>query len=382
MVGIWRGLEISGGYIKGEWQLALAATNATLYEPNLGIVWEGNVSSVQNYVIVTLTSGSNAGLRIYVLYQTEIGPVTKWATIAAGKPGAPPPIAFDDAMTSSAAQEYVFVSCLDPSNCKFELASDEDFLFPKKASWSLPEKKVRIIEADPPIDHCSEYMNCTSCLDSPFCGWCSAKVIYQGNVLGGQCAGFNPNTTDLPFVCVGSYSIVKCPVPEPTYECNATTKTCSLSKTGSPESICNATCGKNSSTILYKCNVANMTCEPDNGGQSLETCNSTCQLQPFPAELNGVYRGLEVSQNYTDGEWRLSIAAYNNSNSYFNLTDPRNITLSGYMDHIASEAVLRVHITSPVVADQYSLYQLAYGPETSWQMASQAKKIIRHLWRR
>jgi len=298
--------------------------------------------------------------------------VTKWATIAASKPGAAPPIGFDDAMMSPSADEFVFVSCLDPTNCKFSITPDSVYSFPKKPSSAVvPHKKARIIEntiieADPPIDHCSAFMNCTTCLDNAFCGWCSTRVIYQGNVLGGQCAGFNPNGTDNPFVCVGSYSLVKCPLPEPTYACNATTKQCSLAQTGAPESICNATCGKNSSTILYKCNVANMTCEPDNGGQDFATCNSTCQLQPFPVELNGVYRGLEVSQNYTSGEWRLAISSNNVSTSLFNLTDPRNITLSGYMDHIASEAVLRVHITDPVVADQYSLFQLAYGPETNY----------------
>jgi len=371
LVGIWRGLKISQGFIEGEWQLALGPNNATLYKPTVGLAWEGNVSSVQNYVVITITSGKNIGLRVYALYQTEIGPVTKWATIAAGNPGSPPPMDFNDPMTSPSAEELVFVSCLDPSNCKFTITEDVTNNLRKK--WSsavVPQKKARIteniVDADPPVDHCSQFMNCTTCLDNPFCGWCSTRVIYQGNVLGGQCAGFNANGTDNPFICVGSYSIVKCPLPEPTYECNATAKTCSLAKTGSPLSACNATCGKNSSTIKYQCNVANMTCEPSAGGQDFATCNSTCQLQPFPTDLNGVYRGLEVSQNYTGGEWRLAISSFNNSISLFNLTDPRNITLSGYMDHIASEAVLRVHITAPVVANQYSLYQLAFGPQTNY----------------
>lgn len=58
--------------------------------------------------------------KIYALYQTELGPVTKWVTIAASRPGAAPPTSFDDAMATPTAQEFVFVSCLDPSICSFD----------------------------------------------------------------------------------------------------------------------------------------------------------------------------------------------------------------------------------------------------------------------
>lgn len=33
-----RGLEISAGYLKGEWKLDFAATNVTLYDPSSAVV--------------------------------------------------------------------------------------------------------------------------------------------------------------------------------------------------------------------------------------------------------------------------------------------------------------------------------------------------------
>jgi len=114
------------------------------------------------------------------------------------------------------------------------------------------------------------------------------------------------------------------------------------------------------------CNVAKMTCEPNNGGQDPVTCNSTCSIRPFPVALNGVYRGLQVNQHYQKGEWSLVVTSNSTTSSSFVFTSPANITLYGELQHVASEAVLIVTITAPVAAVRYSLYELAFGPETTY----------------
>jgi len=352
LMGNWRGLEISGGYIKNEYRLAVNSTYALVYFPNGTLYYAGTVSQVQDYVVIT---GTNT--KIFALYQTEIGPVTKWMTIASSRPGGPPPVTFDDAMASPSAQEFVFESCIDSSICNFGAAT---------TSTVEQIRKPVAAPTGPPIDHCAVFENCTTCLNSPYCGWCSAKVIYQGNVLGANCAGFNQNETDNPFVCVGTYSTQKCPIPPPQYSCNSNSSQCVISQSGQSASVCNATCGKNNTNLLYKCNVEKMTCEPDQAGQDPATCNSTCQIRPIPVDLNGVWRGIQVNQNYTKGEWRMVITSFDNFNSNFTITNPNNITLSGGMQHVGSEAVLIVKITSPVTATRYSLYELAYGPETAY----------------
>jgi len=362
VVGNWRGLEISGGFIRGEWKLEVGTSNATLFYPNGEEVWQGSVSTVETYIVINITSGADAGLNIYVLFQTQLGPVTKWATFAASRPGGNPPLSFDDAMTSPSSHEFVFISCIDPLICDFDttatMTTYTESIYPSK-----PDAEDA---ADPPPDRCSPFPNCSSCLDEPYCGWCSTNVIYQGNIIGRNCAGFNPNGTDVPFVCVGSYSTQKCPVPPPAYACNSNTSQCTIAQSGAPESVCNATCGKNHTDILYQCNVATLTCEPNNGGQDQDTCNSTCKPMPIPALLTGVWRGLQVNQNYTKGEWSLIITSNGTYTSDFTFTSPTNITLSGQLEHVASEAVLIVTITSPVAGKRYSLYELAYGPETAY----------------
>jgi hypothetical protein len=363
ILGRWRGLEISGGYINGEWRLDVWTSNATLYYPSGATVWQGTVSQVETYIVITITSGSDNGLKIYALYQTQFGPVTKWVTIAASRAGASPPANYDDAMTSPTAQEFVFVSCIDSTICNFDSVTAEMKMYKKlRAS----EKNVVAKIEDPPTDRCSVYPNCTACLDAPYCGWCSTNVIYQGNVIGKNCAGFNANGTDSPFVCVGTYSTQKCPLPPPVYACSSNTSQCVVAQSGSPLSVCNATCGKNHSDVLYMCNVATLTCEPNNGGQDPTTCNSTCSIRPFPIALTGVWRGLQVNRNYTKGEWRLVITSNGTYASGFVFTSPTNITLSGQLEHVASEAALIVTITAPVYGKRYSLYELAYGPETSY----------------
>ena len=130
-------------------------------------------------------------------------------------------------------------------------------------------------------DHCNNFHSCASCVASPFCGWCSSKVVYQDGAPGHHCAGFNKNASD-PFVCNGIYSTKTCTRG---YECDTTNYTCALSApgTGVSKSQCESNCSDVGKTFV--CNNSSHTCEvaPPGQGTSLPICEQQCSPTQAPA---------------------------------------------------------------------------------------------------
>lgn len=130
-------------------------------------------------------------------------------------------------------------------------------------------------------DHCNEFMSCASCVASPFCGWCSTKVVYQNGAPGFQCAGFNQNGSN-PFVCNGIYSTNTCVRG---YQCNETTYECELAPPGAgvPQEQCESNCSTIGKTFI--CNNASHTCElaPAGEGTSLQECQQECVASHAPS---------------------------------------------------------------------------------------------------
>ncbi|KAK3281735.1 hypothetical protein CYMTET_10489 [Cymbomonas tetramitiformis] len=196
-------------------------------------------------------------------------------------------------------------------------------------------------------DHCSPFKTCKECLAETNCGFCSVPVVYHNGSEGAQCAGFTPGKEN-PFKCVGTYTTDKCPEDVHKYACDQKNMTCVISKYGVSKEDCAKSCikphpGPPSKTKLYKC-ASNDTCVEvptgTSGAASLDVCHSTCgvkkymcnsttatcdeskyglpkkncdaickQPTPIPPELEGTWRGLQISQGYTAGEFKLELDA-------------------------------------------------------------------------
>merc|ERR1711966_168499 len=93
-----------------------------------------------------------------------------------------------------------------------------------------------------------------------------------------------------------------------------------------PEAKCNATCKP--AAQVYSCNLTSLTCEPAKPGtpgssdkaSCLESCHKPTPPHPplpnngTPTDLEGVWRGLQVSSNYSSGEWD---AKFDNKSALF-----------------------------------------------------------------
>jgi hypothetical protein len=134
-----------------------------------------------------------------------------------------------------------------------------------------------VAQSPPPPDHCEQYTDCEICVSHYLCGWCSTPVIYQGNITGKQCAGYNPNGND-PFECNGIYSIEQCTVG---YVCDLENFQCKQAGPGkgSTLSSCEANCTNMGQ--VYLCNETSLTCHQvasgTPGASSYQVCESACK---------------------------------------------------------------------------------------------------------
>lgn len=104
------------------------------------------------------------------------------------------------------------------------------------------------------------------------------------------------------------------PPPAQTYLCNVTTGTCNPTTPGkgSSQQVCEQNCVKGQN--MYLCNSLLHKCIqlPPGvpGGQPLEQCNNQCNPKPNPgppAMFLGVWRGLEIQNNFVAGEWDINV---------------------------------------------------------------------------
>lgn len=170
---------------------------------------------------------------------------------------------------------------------------------------------LALASASTPKALCSQYQNCADCLNPPDpslnCGWCSPKpAIFADGKQATQCMDHTSTGWD----CFHLYMHDGCIQG---YTCNQTKGQCELAAPGQGDTKdnCERSCNPPSpapSHDTYTCNVTTFTCEIDPSGQSKETCSGACS-NSTPAELVGLWRGLNVQFNFTVGEWVMNYTA-------------------------------------------------------------------------
>jgi hypothetical protein len=128
-------------------------------------------------------------------------------------------------------------------------------------------------------DHCNVFPNCSTCIASPKCGWCSTPVAYKSGAKGFNCAGFGTNNQ---FVCNGVFSTEQC---ERGYKCNNQTFECELTAPGQgkPEPVCKAECTTTGKTFV--CDNSTMQCvlAPAGKGKNMAECKEACHATHAPS---------------------------------------------------------------------------------------------------
>jgi len=210
-------------------------------------------------------------------------------------------------------------------------------------------------------------MTCPECIGDPenSCGWCSDNVTYKnGTVIGKHCAGYNEDGSTEPFKCNGIYSTVTCKFPTTTTTAStSTTTTTKPSSTGSGtgSSSTTSTTSTGPSKKKYDCNPINATCvESTNGAfNELKPCQDQCKTNPIPNDLKGPWRGLQISKNYINGEFR---AVFTDKN--VTVTRPDGQKFVGNVATVGSYITITV-LSGPSTGKKIqTLWQVQYGPAT------------------
>jgi len=260
---IWRGLEINRKYLNGEIQLKFDNTKAYLWYPKESKLATYSVSHSGDVVVLMAQDGSVYKSR----YNTQFVGQIVAMTIATGPAGGDAPSSFDAPMQDPLSDVHVFGKCLNSATCNFH--------------WDGPAKR-RTIQVE---DFCMNFTTCEPCIAQPTCGWCSNDVVYLDGTRGKNCAGFNPDSSKKPFLCSGSFSSNDCVTAPKTYECEPRSKTCVESRPGF--------------------------------GFDFATCNATCNRPLPPAQnvtpiaLQGEWRGIQIQNGYTVGEFKATFGQTN-----------------------------------------------------------------------
>jgi hypothetical protein len=342
-LGDYRGLQISSGYVKGEWQARIGPDAAVIVDPSGKTFAQGKVKGFNNELwIVDGTNGTiNRG--IYGINDLPEVEVLTWALGGFGKTV---PASFDQAMTS--ATVFVFAKCLNPNNCKFNILQKAL----RHVAHQFKKPEVNAISADLKRDleqvvndPCMKYPDCHSCISAPEqCGWCSVNVLYfNGTVVGKNCAGLN--TTVAPKInCTGSFS---------TEDCNfvSTTASSTGQSTGNPSPATNN----------YVCDPTNYTCSQSSagGGTSKDVCEAQCNNIPFvPPILQGsLFRGLEIDMHYVKGEWRAQF-----TDTQVTITDPSGKQTVGKVSQVQQYLTITLQNGQAI----QTLWQVSQGPATQY----------------
>mmetsp|Transcript_18761 Transcript_18761/g.22476 ORF Transcript_18761/g.22476 Transcript_18761/m.22476 type:complete len:616 (+) Transcript_18761:100-1947(+) len=373
--GHWRGLQISKKYEAGEWKFDLSADSYSLTSPS-GVHSSGVASLSSGLLSLTTSGGIQLGM-----YEVDLAVETKMLTVGLGLPGAPAPVSFDAAMT---ADEFVFMSCLDPTDktkCNFSKALNKIAILGGRKELGRP--KYRQLIDLPPLrsnemapggdfDQCAHFADCESCVTSPDqqCGWCSTPVKYSDGTEGARCAGWNDPKHPTPkFTCDGLYSTDQCVVG---YVCNTTSHTCHIGQPGEglPKEKCESECVKPAQT--YVCDKATNTCKKaaPGKGESKLLCEASCQhpkpSNSTPAHLIGEWRGLEVNLGYKEGEFDLTFG-----NGTFKMTQPGGGVLSGDVTSTKGldkiDLIVRKGPSGLVGKTLHGMFNTMPGPETTFE---------------
>jgi hypothetical protein len=278
--------------VKGEYSIDFNQTSATLVMTDKTVI-QATTQGILNQVWLNIVSPPQlAGKTLKAMYSpAPNGPEVRWLELAFGDMGADAPSSIVDAMSNAKDLVLWLSQCLSPA-CEFHLSNVNLFGDSKMSG--------------PTQDYCNAFgQNCSYCISHHLCGWCSQAVTYQDGSLGNQCAGFNPDSPKQPFTCSGSYSTEMCLAG---YVCNTSTSdyqcTPAPAGDGVPLAQCQASC--KAPIQNYRCDNATKQCVEDKNGSAQSLCEAYCSVQPHgntPTNLEGMWRGLEIRNGYTVGEF-------------------------------------------------------------------------------
>ena len=307
LIGNYRGVAVQNGYTIGEYYVAITNTSFAIYYPG-GTVRSGTTS---------FPLGGNPSNQIWVQFSSSVQIKFLWQDapdlsetlnilLAGGAPNGPCPTDMVSALTLSGGILFTLSECKPGTPC----------------TWRAPnsvEARRSLHTAAPVMDHCGPMTTCETCLDQPFCGWCSQPVTYMSGQPGTQCAGFASNMSN-PFTCNGTYSTETCPV---LYVCDTVHHQCIVSMDGNGSSLADCmtlcpqqtyTCDNSTKMCLpaqpgmgASYDVCMMECNPPPASPSMPSTPSMMPPIPFhpgtPPILVGMWRGVEIDTAYQAGEW-------------------------------------------------------------------------------
>eukprot|EP01125_Pyxidicula_operculata_P007231 TRINITY_DN245_c0_g1_i1.p1 TRINITY_DN245_c0_g1~~TRINITY_DN245_c0_g1_i1.p1 ORF type:complete len:575 (+),score=120.32 TRINITY_DN245_c0_g1_i1:85-1809(+) len=338
-IGDWRGLEISHGYMKGEWQMKVTADSAVIVN-SVGSVWsKGKIETMNNELWLVTDQGHYRGI-----YGLEQLPEVQTLTWGLGSLNGSVPSSFNDAMASGTT--FIWSKCLNTNNCLFHIFNSfQKFNALSNNVNNQISKKREVSQIDDP---CQKYPDCHTCIAAPEnCGWCSVPVLYNNTIVGSNCAGVN--TTISPRInCTGTFSTVDC---NPITTTSITTTTTTTSTTGAP------------TAQNYYCDPINNQCiQAANGTLPYDVCNAECTMVPIvpPVLQQKYFRGLEIDMTYTQGEWRVYFGTQNAT-----IVPPAGFPIFASVGTVSQYLVLTFSDGSKVI----SLWQIQQAPATvllSW----------------
>ena len=287
LVGIWRGLEIHNGFLRGEWTANITKDHVTMWGPDLKVYMSGGA---QHRVVqgahdgrtgelwVNSSSGTLVGLIKMIYGDANLEPELAYVALAVSESTPATLIAnYDTGMTTATDRVFGLFKCKDDANCVFHLPTG---ITPKLAALASRE-----IEASNG-DECNQFSSCNSCIGATVggntCGWCTTKVVYNDSSTPTfQCAGSRTGQAS-GWTCYGVYRTLSCY----DYACDPVAQQCKEVDPSSPG-------------VKY----------PTRG-----SCEQACGA-PSPwkrCPFDGAYRGLQVDLNYPFGEWMANFSASSN----------------------------------------------------------------------
>jgi len=333
LVGIWRGVQIDADYKAGEFTWDIHEDGSVIIEEPDATKTDGKITEAINNKLVISTGGFSYNVTWKAWEPTA---ETEQVAFSWAPAGAAEPASTSKAMNGGGYDVYAMQKCKEQvgPQCNFSKALDVTAQRPVRVITAADRNLRGDDLGFTPIDHCNSNMHCSTCLNDPsgLCGWCDTPVVYADGQKGAQCAGVNSHgKADPSWICNVRYRKDSCE----DYTCdfsdpgNPTCKQLPDGQPGISKQKCESGCQIPNG--LYKCNNATFTCDkcdveycttdkdcpnsycqidtskpgpyichggmPD-GCSSAGSCNATCSVP-----IIGVWRGIEVSNNFARGEW-------------------------------------------------------------------------------
>ncbi len=309
--GLWRGIQISHGYVQGEWDFDFGESSVTVTQPDK-TKWTADVLQAsdpgnpadgiraQVWLAFSDSKSPANGKVMKGKFDERVSggdaPETQNVFLGFGRPGeaatATAPDTPDAAMAGEGMTAYVLSKCIPGlPNCKFvaqSWAALSRQLEQQQEIVGLQEPHAaRRLES---ADRCNAHDTCTLCVADPSCGWCSVPVSYADGSPGHQCAGYDAaGHADPKWTCPAMYQLNDCG----DYLCDQESFQCREAGPGEIGTLTKEECEGQCKPLdnkVYTCNQETFTCEvmPDGtpGSTSGEVCEQQCKKPPPLTKCN------------------------------------------------------------------------------------------------